>query len=295
MLSLGCSSEDLSTLVDSDGFLAWNTGSVTSGRSNGIGYRPRPVSTSRGQPKRSDSFDTDNSDLSNLIESKYGDSCNSSQSNLVDSNGFLDWDSRVKDKHTIAQCNQEVPASRLHESWRIEDFEGPSDTNDLTKAERSGSGNNILSVTEKMRRLSSKVTEGLSTRRHSVYSNNTDTTSTDAIKTNDIKHILLKGHSSEEGALDRCKAKRNDDDTGPLHNSAFKFLFNGRKSSDKLPSSDPNRRPSGLVKEPSFYSRPPIRINREDGIDIGELRKELNQAGNNNEGIVKSGFNMGFF
>mmetsp|Transcript_14277 Transcript_14277/g.25070 ORF Transcript_14277/g.25070 Transcript_14277/m.25070 type:complete len:617 (-) Transcript_14277:158-2008(-) len=290
MLSLGVSSttspaasnDNMSNLVDSCGFLGWDNDShsLLSNRSN---YGP--VSKRRA-PKRSELCCSNSSSLI---------------SNLVDSTGFLGWDSQLCDSSSqdltasiiaaaaIADENDkeesdvkdknEDSSEELCESWRIEDYEDPNDMIDLSK--RSGSGN-ILS--RHMKRLSSKVSEGMiiSARRNSW--NVSAHAHKQAVKTNDIERILLQRYrSSDEPMSNMNKTNENTADR-PRRNSAFSTFFSRKKMSSNASVSDP---------EDEYYSRPAIRINREDDVDIGKLRREL--LAGSNEGNTKDRLKMGFF
>jgi len=291
MLSLGVSSttspaasnDNMSNLVDSCGFLGWDNDShsLLSNRSN---YGP--VSKRRA-PKRSELCCSNSSSLI---------------SNLVDSTGFLGWDSQLCDSSSqdltasiiaaaaIADENDkeesdvkdknEDSSEELCESWRIEDYEDPNDMIDLSK--RSGSGN-ILS--RHMKRLSSKVSEGMiiSARRNSW--NVSAHAHKQAVKTNDIERILLQRYrSSDEPMSNMNKTNENTADR-PRRNSAFRTFFSGKRMSSDASASYP---------QDEYYSRPVIRINREDNVDIGELRRELCVAGSNG-GKTKDRLKMGFF
>lgn len=313
---------DTSAQVDSEGFLPWNGGDDDDDDD--------PSSSSCGP-------DVATRRLSQLSESNS----TSSLSHLVDDNGFLGWGERsrgestscdldVNDAATMedenAQDDHNESSETLDEIWNIEDYEDPDDMLD-----RSESGTDFneskqslfgIFLSEQMKRLSTTVTEGMSSKRN-ASNNNTDAPQ-EAINTNDIKNILLAGRSSDE-------PKETDGGPGPLHSSLNSFFRNRRASSateaplnsegntnkrevDGIKSFFSNRRRStdddcklcpgnNNRDNDAFHSifgnrrrrpdGPPededIRINREDGIDIGELRREL-VAGNNEGSTKKRGF-----
>jgi len=147
----------------------------------------------------------------------------------------------------------------------------------------TGSGN-ILG--NQIKQFSDKVTEGISGRRNAQCASDGGTTE---IKTNYIKRILLRGASGSEsdaadGALKSLFGRGSSNvsstpDPGSLsdanrakNNAAggtLKSLFGGRRDISNVSSApDP---------DDDYYSRA-IRVDREDGIDIGELRRELCMA-----------------
>lgn len=172
----------------------------------------------------------------------------------------------------------------------------------------SGSGN-ILN------RLGSKVTEvseGISSKLNTQNTNH-DHSPKESIQTSKIKRILLKGHSLPEESLpNRNKARAKEG--AHLRNSGIKSFFTGNKrSSDLTSDSTPdshlrnsgiksffngNRRSSDLT--PDFEhdfsdTQRSIRINRDDGVDINELCRDLYITGNNNEQQESSGPKTGRF
>jgi len=274
MLSLGDEStkgslrESLSNLVDPDGFLPWGNdiGSTTSGllRNN-----------ERGPSKRRGSF------------------ADSALSKLVDSQGFLGWESQMDDlleaiedetdngnnDHYADQDNRNnnndaESSKNLHESWHIEDYENANDTTTDGPDEYPR-----RSLSEKMKVFSTKVTEGISAKGSSRSINtDNDAHQQEAVKTNVIKNILLKGHS-----MDEPMPRQNS------RSASFKSFFISRRNSENA-SSIPSSSDHDNMNGDCFDSRPAIRVNREDGIDIGELRRQLlHEAAENNEGKDNDG------
>jgi len=325
--SPAASNDNMSNLVDSCGFLGWDNDShsLLSNRSN---YGP--VSKRRA-PKRSELCCSNSSSLiSNLVDSTGflgwdSQLCDSSSQDLTasiiaaaaiedendkeesDAMGFLGWGSQLGDSTSSSQDlsasiiaaaaivdendkeeshvkdKNEDSSEQLCKSWRIEDYEDPNHMIHLP--ERSGSGN-ILS--RHMKRLSSKVSKSLVAELGSTERNSWNVSADagkQAVKTNDIKRNLLQRHpSSDEPMSNGNKTTINTAERPRLgHGSSFKSFFSGtRRSPD---ASDP---------EDGYYSRPAIRINREDDVDIGELRRELCVAGSNG-GKTKDRLKMGFF
>mmetsp|Transcript_20287 Transcript_20287/g.34876 ORF Transcript_20287/g.34876 Transcript_20287/m.34876 type:complete len:699 (-) Transcript_20287:63-2159(-) len=225
-------------------------------------------------------------DLSHLVDScgflgwaNNSSSTSSSTSILVDSMGFLGWEKKREENssqdlssvasfntsetdegekqepHSATKQNEKDEASeKLGESWRIEDYEDPNDMKMANPTKRYGTG--VLS--NQLKRLSTKMTEGISKSSMRNESSGSDVTK-QSIKTDDIKRFLLESHSENHSS-------KNDVDDKHLLKSSFRSFLDSMRTSDLSHTED------------ECDSRPAIRINREDDIDIGEMRRELLNA-----------------
>ena len=153
----------------------------------------------------------------------------------------------------------DVPSQgEIGETWRIEDYEG---SNDYTK--RPGPG--------RMSFANVRLTFGSAakTRRPTI---------TGVPGDDFIKNILPKqGRRSTaneamlSSATNRVRESAGAASDSKRRKSAFAPLFGiSRKGSQGSLSSSEH--------EDKYYSRPSIHLNREDGVDIGELRRELELA-----------------
>ena len=272
MLSMGTShvsgSDSMTNLVDSDGFLSWD-------KSNGGIERKSETSNPMG---RSESCD---SNLSTL-------------SNLVDSTGFLGWDSSYlnnssedltvahADRATNVKAEEDGPrpdardyndSEHSENSSRIEDYEEPTDVSKTRTS--TGSGNHLVNP---LKCLSLAGSDGTAAARCRAGAPR------DALRTSNIKRLLLERRSdSDAGGAERRPGDVRRQFSIPLveraarRASAFRGLL-GREAS----------------AGPSAEEYACRRINRGDGVDIGELRRELHAAGSTEEGS-KGRLNLAFF
>mmetsp|Transcript_38255 Transcript_38255/g.82400 ORF Transcript_38255/g.82400 Transcript_38255/m.82400 type:complete len:577 (-) Transcript_38255:313-2043(-) len=277
-----------SKLVDSDGFLGWgNNDDSFSSSSSTRSDNCRSVSEKKPM-KRSESFLTDSS---------------SSLSNLVDSMGFLGWgesqtgdNGRARDRTASRKSTattevgnnsrkesedhrKKEPPNKVVECWRIEDYDDPNnkfeppDEIKLSNSETNGS-ENIL--TYRVKRLMNK------TRRNASFTSSNSNAAKEVIKTDDdIKRILLAGRQSgtdePSPKSSRRRLREHAASDGALRSSYFASFFT-RMGSD-LDASPSDREDS----------RTAFRINREDDVDIGELRRGLHGTG------AKGRRKIGFF
>mmetsp|Transcript_26312 Transcript_26312/g.47711 ORF Transcript_26312/g.47711 Transcript_26312/m.47711 type:complete len:616 (+) Transcript_26312:61-1908(+) len=290
----------LSKLVDSDGFLGWGDNDDSSSSSSSTRSDNCRSVPEQKPMKRSESFRTDSS---------------SSLSNLVDSMGFLGWgesqtgdDGRAIDRTAsrkstttteVGNNSQKVsedhrkkePPKKVVECWRIEDFDDPNnkfelpDEIKLSNSEKSGS-KNILSY--RVKRLMNK------TRRNASFNASFTSTNSNAAKElikmdDDIKRVLLAGRpSGTDEPSPKFSGRRRREHAasdGALRSSYFASFFT-RMGSD-LDTSSSDREDS----------RTAFQINREDDVDIGELRRGLHGTGGSkeNNNHAKGRRKIGFF
>ena len=258
----GVSLSSFSHLVDSSGFLGWDHASGCASESSSLSS----VRDDPGPLRRASSLDTAVSEFSGL----------------VDSEGFMGWryaadddtdckeatadTQEVNKAHAAQDDGREDTSEHLNRSWRIEDYEDSSDT-----PRQSGS---ILSKV--LSQTLSLKTKGATTNAVAPA---------EAIGTGDIKRYLLEGRPGDDRAPGkglRRSAKGLSRSAGsgeePLRHSGLRSFFGGSRPSDQdLTTADRERR-----------------INREDGVDIGELRRELCAAGSR-EGKTRRKINTVFF
>ena len=242
-----------SSCVDSDGFLPWRRhGSRDDASSSSSLYTHLPRGSNSDGALNKSSLSSNRSDAS--------------LSNLVDSSGFLGWGESVRhsgfagDEKGYGKRDDDVadgPSQGVSdEIWRIEDYEGSND-----HAKRPGP---IHTPFAKIRLLTFLMPGAKSQR----------PTPVDAPGDKSIKNILLKQErrsTSNEAMLTSAKNRARENagasSDSNRRKSAFAPLFRkSRKDSDVSTSSD------------EYYSGPSIHLNREDGVDIGELRRELTLA-----------------
>lgn len=318
-----------SDLVDSDGFMGWARGSQDSTSSSSIvnpgqAGMTRRASNSSGLSSGSTSSSINPPPKERGLPKKAKAVNESTMSLLVDSQGFLGWESRrglassgassaltsssrdgiertdrKKDMQepSAAQDDENKDTSaQLYESWHIEDYEG--DPRDVSEPIKSSDSGHILS------HLSKKVTEGIVPKgRHKSWTIDVKKGTTsrrnkswtidglrneleeDLFKPTNVTLIRRGRRSTEEMAsahhrsMPTPRRKTRESGGGPLRTS-FKTFFGGRRTSDITATTA-----SSSGTDEVFDSRPAIRINREDGVgDIRELRRELYQTGNNDDG-----------
>jgi len=314
MLSLDASStkspatmtvdDDMSNLVDSTGFLGWGNDSSLDSTSFQCNHHPK----SKSGRAMADSLDADSSDISNLVDSMgfldWGEKQSgedesfrnlmtvTSDDDTDDGDASIDDDGNDAQKESSATVEDDVDGESKGdcESWRIEDYEDPNDMIDPSKRpKRASIGDNLLS--KQIKRISGKVVE-ISLKRNSLNVNADHQTAKGEIKTNDIKQILLNSRSNSSSA--RSGGNNAKDGSAAATDGPLKSIFGNRTrrcSSDASPGIDPNPN-----EDNESYSRPAIRINREDGIDIGKMRRELYMApAKNLENTSKGRLKMGFF
>ena len=243
-----------SSCVDSDGFLPWRRHeSEDDASSSSSLYTHLP----RGS----------NSDAA-LNKSNRSDS---SLSNLVDSSGFLGWGESGRhcgfagDEKGCGKRDDDVAdgpsQGESGETGRIEDYEG---NNDYVK--RPGPGRMSFANVRLAFGPAAKP------RRPTVSAPGDDS----------IKIILLKGcrptankpmlSSAGNRAREYTGASAGAfDDASTGHNPAIRSLFGISGMASQGPSSLSEH-------EDNYYSRPLIHLNREDGVNIGELRRDLELA-----------------
>ena len=261
-------SSSLSDLLDSDDFLAWENKSNTS--SLRTGHHPRVLRRARSS----------GSNLSNL-------------SNLVDSKGFLGWDSSclgdATDDLTTAHAGMHCARGRHNESWRhndeasekswhIEDYEDP---NDLVEAQQPLGSN----LSNPLQRLSLATVDGMAAARRCARGA-VEGAPLERVDTADLKQrILERRRSSNAGGLELRTDSNRRLGSEPLVDaavrrpSAFRVLFKKGTDAD-----------ADLVAAEYAHHR----IGRLDGVDIGELRRELCGFGVA-ENAGKGRLNLGFF
>lgn len=294
--------------MDSDGFIGWGNDSSSDSTSIRDDQRPK----SKSGRAMADSLDTNSSGIYNLVDSMgfldWGEKqagedesfrnlmTNTSDDDSNDGDASIDDGGNDVPKKSTATVEDDVDGESKGDckSWRIEDYEDPNDMIDPSKRpKRSTSiGNNLLS--KQIKRLSGKVVE-ISLKRNSWNVNADQQTAKGEIRIHDIKQILLNSRSTSTSVVsDGNNAK---DDSAAAADGPLKSIFGNRTtrrwSSDAFPGMDPNPN-----EDNEYYSRPAIRINREDDIDIGEMRKELCRAAAKNlesNHTSKGRLNMGFF
>jgi hypothetical protein len=244
-----------SSCVDSDGFLPWRV------------HR-------RG----------DNASTSTPANSDASTSSSASSSSSVDSREFLDWGESARESGSgnspanldgvctpIDNGGNEKESDERDgdvsngpargesgETWRIEDYEG---SNDYVK--RPGSRHIAFAKT----RLAF-LKPGAKSQRPNLA---------DAPRDEFIKKILLKqgrrstaNEAALSSATDRARDFASDASDSNRQKSAFATLFGKfRKDSPVTMSHE---------LDDGYYSGRSIRLNREDDVDIGELRRELKLA-----------------
>jgi hypothetical protein len=245
-----------SSCVDSDGFLPWRRhGSEDDASSSSSLYTHLP----RGS----------NSDAALNKSTLPSNRSDASLSNLVDSSGFLGWGESVRhsgfagDEKGSGKRDDDVadgPSQGVSgETWRIEDYEVSND-----HAKRPGPGHMPFAKI----RLPTFLKPGAKSQR---------STPVDASGDKLIKNILLKQErrSTFNEAMLSSAGNRARENAGAAasdnsRKSTFAALFGkSRKDSDVPTSSE---------LDDDYYSGPSIHLNREDGVDIGELRRELKLA-----------------
>ena len=261
-------SSSLSDLLDSDDFLAWENKSNTS--SLRTGHHPRVLRRARSS----------GSNLSNLC-------------NLVDSKGFLGWDSSclgdATDDLTTAHAGMHCARGRHNESWRhndeasekswhIEDYEDP---NDLVEAQQPLGSN----LSNPLQRLSLATVDSMAAARRCARGA-VEGAPLERVDTADLKQrILERRRSRNAGGLElRTDSNRRLGseplvDAAARRPSAFRVLFKKGTDAD-----------ADLVAAEYAHHR----IGRLDGVDIGELRRELCGFGVA-ENAGKGRLNLGFF
>lgn len=271
--------ESLSNFVDSQGFLGWNhhddSSESTSLSGNFAGYRP----TRKVQSNRRTSMDSSASSLTNL--DSVGFLGWESQRQLVDSSKDLATPAEGEDDGGDDAGEEKDPASKeeyddfntSEKTWRIEDYENPNDNIvDSPKQSIPEKG-----FTKQIRRHSEGIMQGLAAKMNTWAVGDNDDDGDDIpaeIQTKDIKNILLNRSESESAPASGGSKEKEGNGRGWS-------LFQRRSVPDTAAEID------------DYYARPAIRINREDGVDIGEMRRALRREslpkGNKNK------LNMGFF
>jgi len=242
--------------VDSDGFLPWRrheSEDDVSSSSSLYTHLPRGSNSDAALNK-------------STLPSNRSDA---SLSNLEDSSGFLGWGESVRhcgfagDEKGCGKRDDDVAdgpsQGESGEIWRIEDYEG---NNDYVK--RPGPGRMPFAKIK----LPTFMMPGAKSQRP---------TPVDAPGDKSIKNILLKQErrsTTNEAMLTSAKNRAREiagaSSDSNRRKSAFVALFGkSRKDSDVSTSSD---------LDDDYYSGPSIHLNREDGVDIGELRRELKLA-----------------
>ena len=241
-----------SSCVDSDGFLPWRRHeSEDDASSSSLLYTHLP----RGS----------NSDAA-LNKSNRSDS---SLSNLVDSSGFLGWGERGRhcgfagDEKGCGKRDDDVAdgpsQGESGETWRIEDYEG---NNDYVK--RPGYGRMPFAKIK----LPTFLKPGAKSQRPTPVNGPGDKS---------IKNIRLKQErcSTFNEAMLSSAGNRARENAGAAagvnrRKSAFVALFGKSRKDSYIPTSS--------ELDDDYYSGPSIHLNRENGVDIGELRRELKLA-----------------
>ena len=266
-----------SSCVDSDGFLPWKRHECRENASllsSSLGLNPRPPCESN----------SDGALNKSALSSNRSDA---SLSSLVDSSGFLGWGESVRHRGfaaSSADLNVDSKAidgggdekgsgkrdddvadglsqGESGETWRIEDYEGSNDY-----AKRPGPG--------RMSFANVRLTFGPAAKPRRP-------TITGALGNDSIKNILLKG----------CRTTANKPMLASAGNRAREYTCAAADAFDATTGQKPAIRslfgisgkgsrgsPSSSEHEDKYYSHPSIHLNREDGVDIGELRKELQLA-----------------
>jgi len=268
--SLDLSSEDQSSndlhgscsssLLDSDGFLAWANGdSVSKLESSLTRCQYNPIRTiTRPKGRRRELADSDATNLSLM----------------VDSEGFLGWnldDSNKSDNSHEAASKDDADTDtadtesrdRLECSWRIEDMERPADAGDeVGDLPRSISGGGFVSA--QMRRLSSKIAE----RRESWAT--VDSAKDAEVSTVDVKKVLLKGMSRDDvNANGQAREIRR-----PSRRTSNFALF--RRDSDDSSSAQSNSGNNSDFDRAAIMVRGSTQFT---GVNIMEMRKEILSGG----------------
>jgi len=169
-------------------------------------------------------------------------------------------------------------------SWNIEDYEDPNDNNVINNAPTMmTTTKRVSSSTTFTGRMANRLSQRVQGLERGLWNNNNlvedDEPKDDGIRTSVVKRILLTGRNPNMDKLmlsnNRNETKQKNYTTAPdeqqQQRTLSETLFGGiRRSSGDTPL------PSSNFDD---YSRPAIIINREDDVDIGELRKELLEAG----------------
>jgi hypothetical protein len=154
------------------------------------------------------------------------------------------------------------------QSWHIEDYEDPNDMLETRTSSRSGSN-----ASDPLACLSLRGKNAATAGRHAAR---TDAGALrDAIGTADLKRLLLE---QRPGGTRSSDAGPHRGDTEPRLTAAFRALFGMKERGADSPTEE-------------YYTR---RINREEGVDIGELRRELRGARSHEE-AGKGRLKMAFF
>ena len=268
MRSLDLSSEDQSSndlhgscsssLLDSDGFLAWANGDSASKLESSLTrcqYNPiRSITRPTGRRR-----ELADSDATNL-------------SLMVDSEGFLGWNLDGSDKsdnsHEAASEDDadtdtadKESRDRLESSWRIEDMERPADAGDeVGDLPRTISGGGFVSA--QMRRLSSKIAE----RRESWAT--ADSAKDAEVSTVDVKKVLLKGMSREDVNANGGESRRR-----PSRRTSNFAIFRRDSDDSSTLSNSGNKsdldRAAIMVRGSTQFT----------GVNIMEMRKEILSGG----------------
>ena len=262
------------TSVDSDGFLPWGghrRGSEVNSSLSSCGPNPQPPSGSNNDGALNKSA---------LSSNQSDPSCSSS----VDSRGFLDWGESARacgsgnspadldgvcttidgggEKKGSSERDDDVADGLVQgetgETWRIEDYEGSNDY-----AKRSGPGHMPFAKI----RLAFRM-PGAKSQRPAPAGAPGDKF---------IKNVLLKqGRRSTTNeamllpAINRLRESAGVASDSNRRKSAFAPLFGKSRKDPDVSTS--------FELDDDYYSGPSIHLNREDGVDIGELRRELKLA-----------------
>jgi len=186
------------------------------------------------------------------------------------------------ENHNLLMAEEEED-SFSSKSWHIEDYEGPNDNNVINDVPAMIT-KRVRSRTTFTERITSRLSQSVQGLERGLRNSNfaPDEPNDDGIRTSVVKRILLTGRNPSMDELSLLSNNRNEmrqshtsapgeqqQQQGILRKSLFGGIIRSMSSGDTpLPSSTFDD-----------YSRPAIIINREDDVDIGELRKELLEAG----------------
>lgn len=264
----------LSNLVDSQGFMAWDNDSTSDSTSVGSSHAGHCPTSGRCSLKRSNSWTSSASWSSNLADSLY-----------------LGWDSQ----RPLVDCPKDLTATAADRARTIEGSDGEKkdvsveedeetlDAHEISQGvedDRDSNGDVVdpsspigckNGLSKRIKQFSTKVTGGIAAKRNIPTEIPTD-----------IRRILFASRSESEPLPNNNKTK---DDSG---------LWSLFGNASWNASSDTSQT---LSIDDEYYSRGSIRINREDDIDIGELRRELLVAaaeGTEDNNSSKSKLKMGF-
>ena len=257
------SSGSTSYPLDEDDFLGWDNS-----------YRERsPNASSLGKDRntpvlrRPGSCDSNLSNLSNLVDSAGFLGWDSRHCSDDDSAGFLGWESRhyMDDDsqdltpagiNSTTNLDRKKDAPVTNASWHIEDYE---DTNGALEAWATSHPKRTLS--HRLRRLSLDAADRTVATARGLCRETGASAPQEAVRTADLKQLLLARRACSSEELDHPppgapRRSGNSADGHPArHPASLRTLF-GKKVDERSRS-----------------------INLGDNVDIGELRRELEAGG----------------